>query len=462
MSARFHHGSPVGTVSLAGPPILQVADPDDAGPAEDCPWGESVPEGGDPRVDELSSDRRVGAEDNQAGQDGAVLVVEPGRVLFDHYLVRKRLGEGTMGVVWLVKDLRYGTLRALKLMGSGTSVNPVAMARFKREARTMSRVWHPHVVGVRDARVDGSAAYIDMEYVRGRTLRKRMRGGEPMPIDFVLRLLEQLCSVLDLAHWHGIVHRDLKPENLMLLDGRPPGREVLKVGDFGLAKTLKSDGETLIALTHQGDFLGSPAYSGPEQASGGHVDARTDLYSVGVLLHELLTGERPFQGSIVEVVHGHLYSPPPPFSRCKHRLELPTAVEGVVRGCLAKDPADRPQSARALFDDFRRAAGDDDPRDGPRWKVEILRNGRRWAHRGLGADGGTIELFDGRLRLKPRCHLMLMMVDSGLAVATLDHGQAIPVPSQSLLGPEGGTLSVAGCTVRVYLDPDDSPREGGR
>src|SRR5262249_42720005 len=149
-----------------------------------------------------------------------------------------------------------------------------------------------------DARMARDAAFIEMEYVRGQSLNKLLKTGVPMPLDWVGRILEQLCDVLEVAHALKIVHRDLKPANLMLVDGRPPGKEQLKVLDFGIAKILEGDEGSLDFHTKTECFVGSAPYSSPEQVTSGTLDVRSDLYSVGVILFEFLAGHRPFNGPI--------------------------------------------------------------------------------------------------------------------------------------------------------------------
>ncbi|MBV8556342.1 MAG: SUMF1/EgtB/PvdO family nonheme iron enzyme [Planctomycetaceae bacterium] len=280
---------------------------------------------------------------------------ELGAVLFGRYLVEKKLGEGGMGTVWLVRHLELDAPRALKLIVSGIAFDPLARARFKREARVMARLAHAHAVAVHDARMAKDAAFIEMEYVRGKSLNKLLKPDVPMPHDWTTRILEQLCDVLQEAHALKIVHRDLKPANLMLVDGRPVGKEQLKVLDFGIAKILEGDMTSGDCRTKTGCFMGSAPWSSPEQASDTPIDGRSDLYSVGVILYEFLTGHRPFTGPITRVLYNHLYTPPPSFAKRNPNVFVPPEVERVVMRCLAKDPRDRPQSARELYEEFQAA-----------------------------------------------------------------------------------------------------------
>ena len=279
---------------------------------------------------------------------------QPGQLIFNRYIVQRKLGGGGMGDVWLVTHKELNTDRALKVIVSRISFDSQARVRFKREAQAMAAFHHPNAVVVHDARLtDQDVAYIDMEYVEGRALSDVLRKGEPMPLAWIARVLDQLCDALSEAHAKGIVHRDLKPANLMLLDGREPGREQLKVLDFGIAKIMKEGENTESSpMTQTGVFLGTPFYASPEQADG-HADTRSDIYAVGVLLCEFLTGYRPFTGPAARVLVDVMTKLPPPFATLNPSVECPMGIEGLVMRCLSKKPEDRPQTVRELADAFR-------------------------------------------------------------------------------------------------------------
>jgi serine/threonine-protein kinase len=290
-------------------------------------------------------------------------VLKPGQLLFDRYVVERQLGEGGMGTVWLVRHRGLDAERALKLITSGIARDNQARARFVREARILERLNnHPNAVRVYDVRVGTDIAFIEMEYVRGKSLNHLHVTGEPMPLDQVTELLTQLCDVLQAANDEGIIHRDLKPPNLMLVDGRQPGHKVLKLLDFGIAKIREGIDDV---HTVTGSFMGTPLYSSPEQIVGEAVDARSDLYSVGVILYELLTGYRPFDGSINAVIYKHTMVPPAPFAETNPDVKVPPAVEEVVLKCLAKERENRPQSPRELAEMFHRALNESGIRPPP-------------------------------------------------------------------------------------------------
>jgi eukaryotic-like serine/threonine-protein kinase len=283
-----------------------------------------------------------------------------GDVLFGKYRLLELLGRGGMGEVWLARHEVFRDEMALKLIVPGAVIDDETLERFALEARVMRALSrHPHAVVVHDAEidVDRGMIYIVMDVVHGRSVDKLLTPGVPMPLDWTMRVLEQLGLVLQEAHERGIVHRDLSPSNLMLED-RPDGQVHLKVLDFGIAKVL--DPETgvfgSVPRTEDGRFFGKRSYASPEQLEGRRVDSRSDLYSVGVLLYQFLTGHRPFPGGPEGLAAGRRKKPPR-FRRVSPDVRLPGRIERVVRRCLAEDPEDRPRSALELVELFRAALG---------------------------------------------------------------------------------------------------------
>ena len=229
-------------------------------------------------------------------------------------------------------------------------------------AEFLFRLEHPNAVAIYDTGIVGDLAYIEMEYIEGQTLRRRLKPGEPLPPRKVERLLRELCEVLDQAHKIGIVHRDIKPENIMIFTDPASGLEQTKVLDFGILKIL-ADGPGTIA--------GTPAYMAPEQIRGDfsvrrrfRIDRLSDIYSVGVMFYEVLTGARPFAGAnVIEILSAHIQTPPPPFSEKAPGIQVHPAIEAVVLRCLNKNPFDRPQSASELYEQFRKALDETEAHD---------------------------------------------------------------------------------------------------
>ncbi|MFB7835444.1 protein kinase [Streptomyces sp. NPDC056056] len=269
-----------------------------------------------------------------------------GRVIGGRYELATVIGQGGMGQVWTAYDRRLDRRVAVKLLKPATMTGPATAAdelrrRFVRECRVTAHVDHPGLVTVHDAGSEGEDLYLVMQYVEGADLADHLAEHDPYPWEWAVSVAAQLCAVLAAVHAVPIVHRDLKPRNVMV---RPDGSVL--VLDLGVASVLDSD---TTRLTHTGSPIGSPAYMAPEQAMGGAVGPSTDLYALGVLLHELLSGNVPFAGSTaLGVLHRHLYEPPVPLRQL--RPEVPEPLEGLVLRLLAKDPRERPSGAHEVYE----------------------------------------------------------------------------------------------------------------
>ncbi|MGW2745107.1 protein kinase domain-containing protein [Streptomyces sp. NPDC001450] len=256
-------------------------------------------------------------------------------VLSGRYELVEKLGQGGMGTVHRGVDRQLRRTVAVKLLSSELAHDPQSRARFRREAHAVAALNHPAVATIHDVgeepHPDGPRPYLVMEYVQGATLAEVLDGG-PLP---VAEAINTACAILDaLRHSHerGIVHRDIKPSNIMLT-----GPDTVKVLDFGIAKAFT---EAATRITGSGAAIGTPAYLSPEQISGAEIDHRADLYAMGCLLHELLTGRTPFRGdSPFAVMHQHLYAEPEQVSR--FQPQVPPTVEAVILRALRKDPAER-------------------------------------------------------------------------------------------------------------------------
>jgi serine/threonine-protein kinase len=279
-----------------------------------------------------------------------------GRVYLGRYETVRLLGEGGMGRVYLARQLDLGRQVVVKVMHDHIASDPKFCERFQRETLLMARFQHPFAVTLYDASLnDPGGPCIIMEYVRGITLDALLQRNKRLTPVRVGRLLGQLCEVLQAAHGEGIVHRDLKPANLMVVDPDTP-YEHMKVMDFGLAKLLDPVNRQAANITGTEFAIGTPGYMCPEQAKGEEMDHRGDLYSVGVMLFELLTGRLPFAGnSTMDVLIAHATEPPPSFLQVGAADWVPPAIEAVVQACLAKSPDQRPASARDLAERFETA-----------------------------------------------------------------------------------------------------------
>ncbi len=267
----------------------------------------------------------------------------PAQTRLGPYRILAPLGAGGMGEVYRAQDAHLDREVALKVLPEAFARDPDRLRRFEREARILSALNHPNILAIHDLGNEGGAPYLVMELLEGETLRQRLQG-QPIPGRKVVALARQVAAGLSAAHEKGILHRDLKPGNLFLCrDGR------VKILDFGLAKvagSLGPEGDTRTGLSGAEETVGTPGYMSPEQVRGDPLDARSDLFSLGVVLWEMLSGQNPFQrGSAVETLHATLKEEPPDLDP---GLRIPPDLARIVDTCLAKDPAARFHSAHDL------------------------------------------------------------------------------------------------------------------
>ncbi len=272
-----------------------------------------------------------------------------------HYRITAAIGAGGMGEVYRATDTTLGRDVAIKMLPAAVAQDPERLARFEREARSLASLNHPNIVTIYAVEEDGGSRFLAMELVEGETLDTLLApGGLPLPRFFEIGV--PLADALSAAHERGIVHRDLKPGNVMVTrEGR------VKVLDFGLAKLEAADSrpdltstptESRANLTSEGQVFGTVAYMSPEQTRGGKVDARSDVFSLGVVLYQMLTGERPFQGaSAVDMISSILRDTPA--SVTEKRGDLPPHLARILRRCLEKDPRDRYQTSRDVYNELR-------------------------------------------------------------------------------------------------------------
>jgi eukaryotic-like serine/threonine-protein kinase len=266
------------------------------------------------------------------------------RTFDKRYVIRRRVGSGGMADVYLAEDQELGRRVALKLLNERHAADEQFVERFRREAQSAAGLSHPNIVSIFDrGRAEGTY-YIAMEFLEGRTLKELLIRNGPTPVPIAIDYSRQILSALSFAHRNGIIHRDIKPHNIVVgSDGR------LKVTDFGIARSGASQ------MTEAGSIVGTAQYLSPEQARGARVDPRSDIYSLGIVLYEMLTGHVPFTGdTAVEIAMKHLSEVPEPPS--KLRPDVPHDLDAVVMRALAKDPEQRYGSAEEMDADLARVA----------------------------------------------------------------------------------------------------------
>ncbi|MGA2697287.1 MAG: serine/threonine-protein kinase, partial [Terriglobales bacterium] len=267
------------------------------------------------------------------------------------YEIQRPLGAGGMGEVYRATDTKLGRDIALKVLPAEMAQDPERLARFRREAKTLAQLDHPNIVTIHSVEECDGIHFLTMQLVEGMPL-DRVIPSSGLPLEQLCEIANALGDALAAAHEKGIIHRDLKPANVMISsEGR------VKVLDFGLAKDVREgnpSNATMTSASHTqvGVVMGTPAYMSPEQTSGRPLDHRTDIFSLGVLLHEMATGHRPFEGaSSAELVSAILRDTPPPVSEA--RPDLPSDLARVICRCLEKDPRHRVQTARDVSNEFR-------------------------------------------------------------------------------------------------------------
>ncbi len=279
-----------------------------------------------------------------------------GTVLADRYRLLKLIGEGGMGSVYLAEHITIGRKMAIKVLAPEYCDSPDVVARFLQEARTASMLHHEHIVDITDfGNTKQGLAFLTMEYLEGEDLATMLAREGRQPWTRVRRMMLQICQALDAAHEKGIVHRDMKPDNCFRIK-RGGNHDFIKLLDFGIAKVIvdgqnPSRADKPKMATEAGTLLGTPEYMAPEIARDQKADARVDVYSLGIVMYELLTGSVPFKGQtfMATVAMQMVDAPQPPRKRAPD-ADIPEVIEQVVMKALEKDPVDRFQSVRELAD----------------------------------------------------------------------------------------------------------------
>jgi serine/threonine-protein kinase len=363
-------------------------------------------------------------------QTGSVI----GTVLSGRYRLESKLGSGGMSTVYLATDETLERDVAVKLLHAEISDQPDQIERFRREARSVAQLSHPNIVSVIDAGEDGGHPYIVFEYIEGETLKQRIDDAGRLPLDEAAAYAIEVGRGLAVAHARNLVHRDVKPQNVLI---DPEGRA--KVTDFGIARSLEKDG-----LTATGRVLGTTDYVAPEQAMGQQIDPRSDVYSLGVLLWEMLTGDVPFHAETqVGVAMKHVNEPLPDVQR--RRPEVSAALAAVVETATAKDPDKRYPGMAAMLSDLEAAL-----------EVEVARAG--------GSTGEVTTVLDSVPRKRRRiltrrsvswAGILLVLAAGGAAVLfgvftgeqqkapADDGGQAVALASAEDFDPEGDDSEVS-------------------
>lgn len=279
-----------------------------------------------------------------------------GQTLAGKYRIEERLNEGGMGTVYRGTHVLMDKTVAIKVLRASLAADEKIVARFSREARAASRISHPHALSVTDfGEAEDGVVFLVMEFLSGNTLKEIIRQEGPMPLSRVVEIIRQVGAALAAAHEQGVVHRDLKSENIMLLGTGGP--DYAKVLDFGIAKIKEHDGDYDPGLTAPDLVIGTPQYMSPEQCSQSRdIDSRSDIYSLGVIIYEMLVGHVPFTGaSPTAIMMKHLQEPAP--SVLVERAVLPAAVGRVISRAMAKLPGNRYQGVGELVEDLTIAGG---------------------------------------------------------------------------------------------------------
>ena len=302
---------------------------------------------------------------------GALEVNLTGKVIAGHFQILSKIGEGGMSVVYKARHMLMNKEVALKMLHPHMIGREQSRERFRQEAQAVSQIDHPNVVRIFDFGIsEDNRPYIVMDFLDGVSLADIIKASGPLELGRARKLFIQICDALSYAHNKGVIHRDLKPSNIIILENDrkknqanrdfrdtqdeikdPPdlSAEQAKIVDFGIAKLMPHEGTDAAALTQTGDVFGSPLYMSPEQCKGEKLDGRSDIYSMGCLMYETLTGKPPINGAnMLEILYRHMNEMPISMKLVCPENKVPQALEAIIFKALAKDPSDRQASMRLL------------------------------------------------------------------------------------------------------------------
>lgn len=303
--------------------------------------------------DELDLCPHEGAQLVHVGQDPLI-----GAVINDRYKIESLVAKGAVGSVYRARHQFIERNVAIKVLHGYLGADPESLLRFHREAKALSRLDHPNLITLHDfGLIDDGQPFFVMEFLEGTTLSSLLQEKDHLPVEQALEIFAQVCSALQQAHDRQIVHRDLKPANIVLVekDGNP---NFVKLVDFSIAKLPETGSQVEPQLTVEGTICGSPAYMSPEQCRGADLDHRSDIYSLGVVLFETLSGRRPFSAKdLVSLMYLHVTDDPPSINEVRADLQFSSEIDTFIARVLSKDPADRPQTVQEFEKEMREAGG---------------------------------------------------------------------------------------------------------
>jgi serine/threonine protein kinase len=310
-----------------------------------------------------------------------------GTTLSGKYEIQEVIGHGGMGVVYKARHALMERIVAIKMLQAQLISDSMSVKRFQQESKAASRISHPNVITIYDFGISPNGQpFIVMDYLLGTSLASVIKEEGQVGVERSIRIITQACDALEHAHKQGVIHRDLKPTNIVLIN-YDEEKDFVKVVDFGVAKLMNASSEGQ-RLTQQGEVCGSPVYMSPEQCTGLDLDPRSDIYSMGIVIYETLTGKLPLLGkTMVDTMSKHISEMPPSFSQSRPDLYIPERLEQVIFKALAKDPNDRHQTMEELKVDLELAI----PRPG---KSQVLRTAPA-------DESSPLAMIKGLLKQKP-------------------------------------------------------------